>query len=71
MAASEWEFISFTECENISSMELLKMRYKNLDYVPRMDSQALGKWTSKATDREFVQMRNHFICSHFLHWLDS
>ena len=33
--APEWEFISFTECENIASIELLKkLGYKNLGYVP-------------------------------------
>ena len=58
--APEWEFISFTECENIPSMELLKkLGYKNLGYIPSMDSQAFGKWTKKATDEEFVQLRNH------------
>ena len=58
--APEWEFISFTECENIPSMELLKkLGYKNLGYVPSMDSQAFGKWTTKATDEEFIQVRNH------------
>ena len=58
--APEWEFISFTECENIASIELLKkLGYKNLGYVPSMDSQAFGKWTTKATDEEFIQVRNH------------
>ena len=42
--APEWEFISFTECENIASIELLKkLGYKNLGYVPSLDSQAFGK----------------------------
>lgn len=41
-------------------MELLKkLGYKNLGYVPSMDSQAFGKWTTKATDEEFIQVRNH------------
>ena len=32
--APEWEFISFTECENISGIELLKkLGYKDLGYV--------------------------------------
>ena len=33
--APEWEFISFTECENIAGIELLKkLGYKDLGYVP-------------------------------------
>ena len=44
--APEWEFISFTKCENIASIELLKkLGYKDLDYVPSIDSQAFGKWS--------------------------
>ena len=32
--APEWEFISFTECENIAGIELLKkLGYKDLGYV--------------------------------------
>ena len=51
--APEWEFISFTECENIPSMELLKkLGYKNLGYVPSLDSQAFGKWTTMDTEEE-------------------
>ena len=52
--APEWEFISFTECENIASIELLKkLGYKNLGYVPSLDSQAFGKWTTMDTEEEF------------------
>lgn len=44
--APEWEFISFTECENIASIELLKkLGYKDLGYLPSIDSQAFGKWS--------------------------
>ena len=44
--APEWEFISFTKCKNIASIELLKkLGYKDLGYVPSIDSQAFGKWS--------------------------
>ena len=53
--APEWEFISFTECENIASIELLKkLGYKDLGYVPSMDSQVFGKWTTLITEEKFV-----------------
>ena len=55
--APEWEFISFTECENIASIELLKkLGYKNLSYVPSLDSQAFGKWTTMETEEEFAHL---------------
>ena len=55
--APEWEFISFTECKNIASIELLKkLGYKNLGYVPSMDSQAFGKWTTMDTEEEFAHL---------------
>ena len=54
--APEREFISFTECENIASIELLKkLGYKNLGYVPSMDSQAFGKWTTLVTEEKFAR----------------
>ena len=54
--APEWEFISFTECENIASIELLKkLGYKNLGYVPSVDSQAFGKWTTLVTEEKFAR----------------
>ena len=55
--APEGEFISFTECKNIASIELLKkLGYKNLGYVPSMDSQAFGKWTTMDTEEEFAHL---------------
>ena len=55
--APEWEFISFTECENIASIELLKkLGYKNLGYVPSLDSQAFGKWITMETEEEFAHL---------------
>ena len=48
---------SFTECENIASIELLKkLGYKNLGYVPSLDSQAFGKWTTMETEEEFAHL---------------
>ena len=41
----EWEFISFTETENLPSMALLeKLGYTNMGYVPQLTSQMFGKW---------------------------
>ncbi len=39
-----WDFISFTEPENTPSMNLLlKLGYRNIGYIPHMESQAFGK----------------------------
>jgi ribosomal-protein-alanine N-acetyltransferase len=55
--APEWEFISYTECENIASIKMLKkLGYKNLGYVPSLDSQAFGKWTTMDTEEEFAHL---------------
>lgn len=44
-AHPDWEFISFTDPENIPSRRLLKkLGYKDLGYIPKLDSQAYGKW---------------------------
>ncbi len=41
----EWEFISFTEPENVASMNLLKkLGYRDLGYAPKVESQVFGKW---------------------------
>ena len=54
--APEWEFISFTDSENVPSMRLLeKLGYKNPGYVPSLESQVFGKWTTMTTDEEFNQ----------------
>lgn len=53
----DWEFISFTHPENIASMNLLKkLGYKPLGYVPSIQSQAFGKWITKQTEEEFLQV---------------
>ena len=52
----EWDFISFTESENAPSMALLKkLGYKDMGYLPAMESQVFGKWTNPATEAEIAQ----------------
>ena len=52
----KWDFISFTEPENEPSMALLKkLGYKDMGYIPAMESRAFGKWTTPATEEEIVQ----------------
>ena len=55
----EWDFISFTEPENEPSMALLKkLGYKDMGYVPSMESLVFGKWTITATEAEIAQATN-------------
>ena len=52
----EWDFISFTEPENEPSMALLKkLGYKDMGYIPTMESGVFGKWTNPATEEEIAQ----------------
>ena len=52
----EWDFISFTEPENEPSMALLKkLGYKDMGYIPSMESQVFGKWTTPETESEIAQ----------------
>ena len=52
----EWDFISFTEPENVPSMNLLKkLGYKDMGYVPSVESQVFGKWTTPETEAEIAQ----------------
>lgn len=52
----QWDFISFTEPENEPSMALLKkLGYKDMGYIPHMESQVFGKWTTPATEAEIAQ----------------
>ena len=52
----EWDFICFTEKENIPSMNLLKkLGYKDMGYVASVESQIFGKWTTPATEEEIAQ----------------
>lgn len=51
-----WDFICFTEPQNEPSVALLKkLGYKDLGYLPAMESQVFGKWTSLATESEISQ----------------
>ena len=53
--APDWEFVCFTDPRNVASMGLLqKLGYKNLGYVPSMESQAFGKWTKAETEEEIA-----------------
>ena len=52
----EWDFISFTEPENVPSMNLLKkLGYKDMGYIPSMESRVFGKWTTAVTEAEIAQ----------------
>lgn len=52
----EWDFICFTEPENEPSKALLmKLGYKDMGYIPSMESRAFGKWTSPDTAAEIAQ----------------
>ena len=52
----EWDFISFTEPENEASMALLKkLGYKDMGYIPHMESRVFGKWTRPDTEAEIMQ----------------
>ncbi len=52
----EWDFICFTETENVPSMALLKkLGYSDLGYLPSKDSQVFGKWLRPDTIEEISQ----------------
>ena len=52
----DWEFISFTDAENVPSMRLLKkLGYKDMGYLHSKDSQAFGLYTTPQTDEEIAQ----------------
>lgn len=51
-----WDFISFTDPENVPSMALLrKLGYQNMGCLPHMESQVFGKWTTPVTEAEIAQ----------------
>ncbi len=59
-----WDFISFTEPENMPSMNLLlKLGYKNMGYIPHMESRVFGKWTSYTTEKEIAEAVQEQICT--------
>ena len=52
----EWDFISFTDPENLPSMVLLKkLGYRDMGYIPSVESQVFGKWTTAETEAEIAQ----------------
>ena len=52
-----WEFISFTDPENLPSMALLKkLGYRDMGYLPSRTSQVFGKWTKPETDEELARI---------------
>ncbi len=45
--APERVFVGFAEPQNTASMGLLrKLKYRDMGYVPEMESQIFGKWTN-------------------------
>ena len=51
-----WEFISFVHPDNEASMGLLrKLGYRDLGYIPGMESQVFGKWAHPETVEEVAQ----------------
>ena len=54
----EREFLCFTEPQNTASMGLLlKLGYRDLGYIPAMESQAFGRWTTPETEAEIAGLR--------------
>ena len=52
----EWDFISFTDPENLPSMALLKkLGYRDMGYLQSMESRVFGKWTTAETEAEIKQ----------------
>lgn len=52
----QWDFICFTEKENIPSKNLLKkLGYRDMGYIQRIESQVFGKWTTDETEEEIKQ----------------
>ena len=56
----EWDFICFTEPQNEASKALLnKLGYKDMGYIPQLDSQMFGKWTEefrKPTEKDIAEI---------------
>ena len=52
-----WEFICFTDPENIPSMALLKkLGYRDMGYLPKRDSRIFGLHTTPETDKEVAAL---------------
>ena len=51
----EWDFVCFTDRENVASMALLKkLGYRDMGYAPNRDSQVFGKWLNPETEAEIA-----------------
>lgn len=51
----QWDFICFTDPENVASMGLLKkLGYQDMGYAPNRDSQIFGKWLNLDTIEEIT-----------------
>jgi len=52
-----WEFICFTDPDNIPSMALLKkLGYRDMGYLPKRDSRIFGLHTTPETDKEVAAL---------------
>ena len=52
-----WEFICFTEKNNVPSMALLKkLGYRDMGYLPKRDSRIFGMYTTRETDKEVAAL---------------
>lgn len=53
----DWEFICFTDPDNIPSMHLLKkLGYRDMGYLRNKDSQVFGMHTTEETDEELARV---------------
>lgn len=51
----KWDYICFTDPENVASMGLLKkLGYQDMGYAPNRDSQVFGKWLNPDTVEEIA-----------------
>ena len=51
----EWDYVCFTETENVPSKKLLKkLGFTDLGYLPAKDSQVFGKWLRQDTIEEIT-----------------
>lgn len=52
----KWDFVSFTDPNNEPSISLLKkLGYKDMGYIPSLQSRVFGKWTTPETEEEIAQ----------------
>ena len=51
-----WEFLCFTDPENVPSMALLtKLGCRDMGYVPAVDSRVFGRWVTGQTEAEIAR----------------